>query len=491
MKAGNVPVVVFYTDNGLGLGHLTRLAAVATRAAGRFAPLFVTMSAGFTLLQNLGLAAEYFPSYGRLGITKREWEPLIASRLAEAISLFDVKAVVVDHVSPPRVFDELRAQFPNVTFIWSRRGLWQQDKNAGALPQGSSFDLVIEPGDLASPIDRGPTTQFRGSTTNTEPIVLIDRKDWLPRDKARELLNLPKDGRVVLVNLGDADQAELERMIAHTRSVVTQVSADTTHLFAPLHPLHTEEATPAEGLHRLPVYPVGRFLNAFDGAISTAGYNSFHEITGGGLPAVFVPHRGASIDDQRRRAEFASLCGRARWAPSVFDDDFGEAVEAMLHPAESKIAAAISGTLGGMRGAQQFADTLSVIATESQEAGIGHPQPAEAPTVGHGKRSGGDKKLLIATHLDDDDLARLAVRTDERDLKKMVMAVSHGDPKPLYDRGAVFESILTDGEWSGLGAGDYDEYVERRLDGIRERLGVSETDTAVGVANRQGRDEDR
>ena len=478
MPDNQAPVVLFYTDNGVGLGHLTRQAAVASRAKGRFVPLFVTMSVGFTLLRNLGIASEYFPSYGQLGITKREWEPLVAARLAEAIELFGVEAVVIDHVSPPHIFRKLRSQTPNVKFVWSRRGLWQSGKNAGALKQSRSFDLVVEPGDLASPIDQGPTTQFRASSTHTEPIVLIDREEFLPRDEARERLSLPLHGPTLLVSLGDSDPDEWNRMITHTRSVVSQVAGETTHRFAPLHPLHTEEGPALEGVHRLPVYPVARFLNAFDGAISTAGYNSFHEIVGSGLPAVFVPHRGASIDDQARRAEFASLSGRAQWAPTVFGEEFTDAVRQMLRPTEPALAASTTELLGSMRGAQEFADILSKVVADPPNERTSSADDVHDATVKHGGMAGTGRDLLVATHLDDDQLSRLVSTMDETDLEKTVVAVSQGDPQPLYDRGVVFESILNESEWSSMGTGSYQEYVDMRLTGMRRRFGVRDVVTA-------------
>ena len=127
------PSVLFYSDNGLGLGHLTRQAAIASQSRGAFQPLFVTMSAGYTLLRRMGLPAEYFPSYGRLGITKRQWEPLLALRLLETLQLGGTGVVVVDHVSPPMIFHHLRNIAPGVRLVWVRRGLWQPGKNAGSL----------------------------------------------------------------------------------------------------------------------------------------------------------------------------------------------------------------------------------------------------------------------------------------------------------------------------------------------------------------------
>ncbi len=463
---GHPPVVIFYTDNGLGLGHLSRQAAVASRADGAFQPLFLTMSAGFTLLRSLGIPGEYFPSYGRLGLERPQWEPLMAERLVETIRFTEASVVVIDHVSPPRILGALRAQIPGVKLVWSRRGLWQPGKNRGVERLSVNFDVVVEPGDVASPIDQGATVAVRDETVSISPVIMTDPDEMLGRNEARQHLGIPLEGRAVLVSLGDADPSEIGNLISHTRTVVDEVSPDQIHLFAPLHPLHGDRIPGTEGVVMRPVYPVARYLNAFDGAISTAGYNSFHEIVASGLPAVFVAHRGASIDDQPRRAEFAELCGRAHWAPEVYDDAFAAAVARMLRPDEAVIARKTTSILGEMKGAYQFAEFLAELARGSVPA---------APPTGSITRPGDSQRQMLLNVLDhdDDQLRRLASSLTPADIGESVFVVRDGNPKPIYDKGAVFESLLTEQEWSAVGRASYHDYVDDRLAGITRRYGTS------------------
>lgn len=470
---GQVPVVIFYTDNGLGLGHLTRQAAVASRAGGAFRPVFLTMSAGFTLLRSLGIPGEYFPSYGRLGIERPRWEPLMAERLLETISLTGASVVVVDHVSPPRILGSLREQIPDVRLVWSRRGLWKPGKNRGVERLSVNFDVVVEPGDLASPIDHGATVAVRHETIPISPVVMTDPDEMLPRDDARELLGLPAEGRAILVSLGDADPAEIGNLIAHARTVVDGVAPDQVHLFAPLHPLHGDRIPETDGVTMRPVYPVARYFNAFDGAISTAGYNSFHEIVASGLPAVFVPHRGASIDDQPRRAEFAALCGRAHWAEDVYSDAFQDAVAHMLRPGEPDVARKTTSVLGDMRGAYEFAELLTDLArSKSPTVARNALEPlsiAPGTRAGVESRSGGLMELL---EHDDEQLRDLASSMTPADVEESVFVVRDGNPKPIYDMGAVFESVMTEREWTSVGRGSYSAYLDTRLAGIMKRYGT-------------------
>lgn len=478
-NAESKPVVLFYTDNGLGLGHLTRQAAVALRANGEFRPVFLTMSAGYPLLRQLELPAEYFPSYGRLGITKQQWEPVISRRVLETIGYTGARVVVMDHVSPPSILRSVRARAKEVRFIWARRGLWQPGKNLGALRMSDSFDLVIEPGDLASPIDQGATVERRPQTKGTDPIILVDRSQYLTRSEARDELGIPQSGTAILVNLGDSDPAEIARLVSHTRLVATSVTTEPLHFFAPLHPLHGERIPRVEGVTMAPVYPIARYFNGFDAAVSTAGYNSFHEIIDSRLPAVFVPHRGASIDDQVRRAEFAALSGRAHWAPDILDPSFADAVRHMLRPGERAIAEMTTDVLGPMNGALEFAGIIADLARSSPASHSLAETPA-TPDRFRNRSTGVPRHdatttLIVALEHDSEQLSSLARLLASADAPSAVVLVRDGDAGSLYEGGIIFESAITETEWASVGRSSYSEYIETRIAEMTKRYEASRT----------------
>lgn len=465
-RSATTPVVLFYTDNGFGLGHLTRLAAVASRAQRRFRPYFLTMSAGYPLLRKLGFPAEYFPSYGALRLSKQQWEPLIEQRVLETIRITGACLVVVDHVSPPGVIDALRSKTDGVKFIWSRRGLWQPGRNLAALALSDSFDLIVEPGDLAAPIDQGPTTKRSHEIIPTEPVVMIDRDDFVPRDEAREVLRIPAGGRAVLINFGDSNQSEVEGLINLAVTTVKESVEDDIHFFAPLHPLHSGGTTRMDGVTMRPVYPVARYLNAFDAAISTAGYNSFHEIVGSALPALFLPRSNSRIDDQTRRAEFAALCGRAHWAPHAKGQLFTESVEKMMRPAEREIAEKTTSLLGDLRGSHEFADIVAAVLKASSGCwGVVREEPPPPLGGEQGLRT----TVVNAVELGDRQLRELASLLDSSETTRTIVLLGEADPSPLYAREIVFESVMSPTEWSSLGVGRYESYIESRLEGMAER----------------------
>jgi hypothetical protein len=296
--------VLFFTDNGHGLGHITRLMAVARHLPPSLVPTFLTLSETHPVVRQLGFPVEHFPSRHRLGIERERWEAMLRIRLDRALHTLRPAVLVVDHGLPPRALIAAARQ-AGVRLVWSRRGLWKPGRNADALALAPSFDAVIEPGDLASPADRGATRD--SDAYRVPPVTLVGRGDLMPRDRARAELGLPLDGPALLLQLAADDTT---RLGALTRQARQQLPARGLAIFVPRHPLHA--AAPAvEGVTSTAVYPLARHLRAFDAAVSMAGYNSFHELLMAGVPTVFVARETDTIDDQEGRARFAADAGAA------------------------------------------------------------------------------------------------------------------------------------------------------------------------------------
>jgi FkbM family methyltransferase len=388
----------------------------------------------------------------------------------------------------------LHASLPGVEFVWSRRGLWREGKNEGAFEVAKGFDVVIEPGDLAAPIDMGASATRRAGVMPIRPVVLVQPEQYLSRDEARTALGIPKEGRAILLNLNDSSSETLATLIEHAKQVIqTAAGNETIHFFAPLHPLHRESHATTEGVVFAPVYPVARYFNAFDGAVSMAGYNSFHEIVLSGLPAVFVAHSNTNVDDQQRRARFAELSGRAFWAPSLHSDEFERAIERMLLPDEPIIAAATAKELGAMTGAAEFADFLAEAVRRTgaspSEAGKSNGGQESRRGVGPAIRSGGnllataatpsELLLLDAVEHETPELealaAELATLQDDRPVLTPIFLIGRGSPRVLAERRFAFESVMTEAEWSLLEVDvDYPDYLRRRIEGMGSHYGTDQ-----------------
>jgi hypothetical protein len=72
---------------------------------------------------------------------------------------------------------------------------------------------------------------------------------------------------------------------------------------------------------------------------------------------------------------------------------------------------------------------------------------------------------------DDEGLRRLSISLDPDEVDRTIIVVRDGDPRPLYSRGFVFESVLTEREWSVVGGYSYSDYVGARIAGMMTRYG--------------------
>jgi UDP:flavonoid glycosyltransferase YjiC (YdhE family) len=217
---------------------------------------------------------------------------------------------------------------PRAWSAWLRRGLWREGSGAEALKREAGFDVVLEPGELAAAMDAGPTTTSRERTRSLAPVRLVDES--LTRDAARAALDLPEAGLRVLVQLGSGNNYDYAAARARVRQLL-QFLPDTT-LVEVSSPIAARPLAPADGVRHLAVYPLGRYLAAFDLAVSAAGYNGFHELLLGGVPTLFVPNEHPIMDDQGARARWAERRGLAFAAAADDPYAIGRKLALLLDP---------------------------------------------------------------------------------------------------------------------------------------------------------------
>lgn len=125
---------------------------------------------------------------------------------------------------------------------------------------------MIEPRDLADAFDAGLTPAQRDRARLVAPVHLLDEHEWLPRDLAREELDLDPMLPSVLVQLDSGNNFAygafrrllLERLLA--RPGLQVVIAEWR--------MAEEALKSIPGVSLLRTYPIGRYLNAFDAGFS-------------------------------------------------------------------------------------------------------------------------------------------------------------------------------------------------------------------------------
>lgn len=475
--------VLFVSDNGHGLGHVTRLMAIARRLPPNVRPVLLTLSEAHGTVRDQGFVVEYFPSAGRLGLSKTRWTSLFTRRLDDVLRRFRPEVVVVDHVAPATAFLAARHAHPRIRFVWSRRGLWRPGANSSAEDTRAWFHEVLEPGDLAAEADAGFTATDRDGVVMVDPITLLDTRELLPRHEARAALGLPANGPGVLLGLSADEPDDLEGLIDRAVRAVRRVGPD-AHLFAPRHPLHRDRLRDRPGVTMKAVYPVARYLRAFDVAIVAAGYNTSHEVVQAGVPGVFVPRATVSVDDQLMRAVVAERRGLGWYVPDLDDPRLDVALRAAFtgggaepERARANGADAAARFVAGLTERPGSVDPLPPPPTFDepyrQEARVrlrsGRPDVArEAP-----------RPVIDVVDLPDGDVAALAAQIGERQrdgepLKPVLLVAASTDISPLARRRLAYETVLADDEVRWLELPDSpSSYRSRRRQEVAELFGAS------------------
>jgi hypothetical protein len=318
------------TSNGIGMGHLARQAAVGLAGGHEARVTLLSMSVAVPVVTGLGIRGEYCPGPDRDWIPEQLWAQYLAARLQALAEEVDADVVVFDGVAPYRGITLARSRMPNTPFVWFRRGMWRRGVNEGQLWKSGLFDLVIEPGEIASAGDVGATSQ-RDDAVRVPPVSLVEVVERLDRTEAAEKLGLDPDRNTVLMTLGTGRLGEVAtpgRVIleALLEEPGWQVGVVTSSIANKEIPVSNRSAI----VEIKGVFPLARYLGAFDAAVSAAGYNAVHELIPAGLPTLLVPNTATRTDDQVSRAQEVARRGLALTADGADPSDLTAAVRHLL-----------------------------------------------------------------------------------------------------------------------------------------------------------------
>ncbi len=329
-QAGAGRSVMFVSSNGAGMGHLTRLLAMARRCGPGISPVFVSMSQAVSVVDSEGYPWEYIPSRGDLGIGNRRWNVLFERRIRELLQRRRPDAVVFDGTYPYDGLLAAAAELPGTRLVWSRRGMWRAGAPGAQLARSYRFDLVLEPGELAATHDHGATAS-RDDALRVGPVTLLDPDEQVDRADAARVLGVDPDRTTALVTLGAGNINDLSSDLG---LMVRRLAADPDLQVVLTRPVIAGEAGPvADRVRPVSVYPISRYLAVVDFAIAASGYNSFHELVGAAVPAAFVPNMATALDDQLGRARWAQESGAGLCLPEVTPATVDAVAERLTDPA--------------------------------------------------------------------------------------------------------------------------------------------------------------
>jgi hypothetical protein len=320
------PTVVLATTNGTGMGHLSRQLALAEASLGGMQPVIFSMSSAVPVVAGSEMRAEWCPGPRRGQVSRLVWDQYVSDRITALIREVGASAFVFDGVFPyDGVLRALR-RTPDVPFVWSRRGMWQKGKGNRNLRFRRLFAAVIEPGDLAGAGDVGRTAEL-DDADRLDPVTLVGVVPPLRRAQARAELGLDPDRPVLLLSLGSTRPNDLYAAYGRT---VERFTAAGWQVAVTSSPMTRSAPHPAGDVRVISVFPLVKYLAAFDAAVSASGYNAVHELLYSAVPTLLVPNADAALDDQRTRARVVAGNGLALAADPEHPDDFDAALDRLL-----------------------------------------------------------------------------------------------------------------------------------------------------------------
>ncbi|MGA9279225.1 UDP-N-acetylglucosamine--LPS N-acetylglucosamine transferase [Ilumatobacter sp.] len=305
--------VLLCKSNGAGLGHVTRMMAVAEQLGSEFDTTLFTLSAALPIPVNAGLRVEHLPSAGYLDTPGNAWHDLLEDRLEHLIARYRPHLIMFDGVHPYRgltnVLGRRRRRRP--VRVWMRRGMWKPGIRTTAIQLAEYFDHVVEPGDYAQSYDLGATAAAETGVHRVAPICYRGPNPPLDRAAACAHLGLDATQTNALIQLGAGAINDITSTLGQVVSKLNQrsvvVSVARSVLSAECHESTAGAAVVSE-------FPISRFFGAFDLAAIATGYNSFHEVLALGLPSIMVPNLDTATDDQDARSRWADEHGLGyRW----------------------------------------------------------------------------------------------------------------------------------------------------------------------------------
>lgn len=315
------PRVVFYAVNGLGLGHVTRLLAIA-RQVRKLLPaseiLFLTSSEADDVVAREGFAAFKVPSRtlrASAGLSSGTHARLVQTVTLNLLAAFAPHLLVVD-TFPAGTLQELLP-----VLRWDLRKAFvfraqKPDKAHSPAMQNTLrlYDRILiphAPGEETIPLPPGSDAVWTGA------ILIRGRDDALTRAQARMRLGIAPEARVLYLTWGGGGDAAAGRVMEQMMQVVADCPEWMPVVSEP--PLDFASRLRQSGVQTVRHFPLAEWFPAFDAAVASAGYNTVNELLHFGIPAILLPFERA-LDDQFARAERVAQANAGICFPS-FDAD--------------------------------------------------------------------------------------------------------------------------------------------------------------------------
>lgn len=301
--------IVFFPTNGVGLGHFTRLFAVAKRVREQDPDVeivFVTTMAALHLLESEGIPSYHLPgAYMFNDMSSAEWNAITEELLATVFEIHRPSVFVFDGAFPYRGMLNAIKNREGLTNVWLRRGAFKKGGTKIPVDSIEHFDHILRPGDSVEVSVE--EINFNTPVTHLKPILLAKPEDLLSRREARLRLGLPIDAIAVYIQLGAGKINDIEDQLGMSIRLLNEY--ENVHIVVGESIIGDRLKLTGTHVRIIRDYPNSLLFNAFDFAIMAGGYNSYHEAIAFTLPTLFIPNLNTGMDDQLERVNAGEASG--------------------------------------------------------------------------------------------------------------------------------------------------------------------------------------
>ncbi|MBL8474342.1 MAG: hypothetical protein JNM98_21320 [Rhodocyclaceae bacterium] len=354
------PRALFLNMNGSGMGHLNRCLAYARRLQGRMKPVFFSLASAIEVIEHMGFEADYFVSHFWSASPTFAWNSELAIRFGMVLERVRPAVVVFDGTWPFQGFMTACAAYGAPALVWSNRGLLKPD--AGAVPiDVGAFDLVIQPGELNATREKS-SIAGSGNKIVVPPVCLLDETEILDRASARRELELSEEGRYALFSLGPGNLKDVSG-IGH--ALIRLCQARSYEVVWARAPISIRDVDLPAGVKAVSLYPLARYMRAFDAFVGAAGYNTCCEVVLAQIPSLLVPNLQL-VDDQAARARIVATLAPALVSSCESEAECRSAIDTLLALPAAKASARPHAIR--MDGARLAADRICALAANAEPA---------------------------------------------------------------------------------------------------------------------------
>ena len=323
--------LLFLPTNGTGLGHMTRLLAIAKRVR-KLNPeikiIFFTTSYASAAIVAEGFESYYFPSRDLCleEVVSNLWNSALERALTQVVAYYRPKCLVFDGTFPYLGIMNGMSVCEKIKKIWVKRGNNKIEDSEKVKKKEDYFDLIIEPGEAGTQAIKNDKYYY------CNPIVYMSKDELLERKEARMRLEIPEDELAIYIQLGAGKINSIQDEI----SSIIDALEKKYEVYIVVGESVIGKQLQIRGKHMKIIreYPNSKYFNAFDVAFSAAGYNTFHELLYFGVPSVFIPNPKTQKDSQINRAEGAKNLGAAHVIYDCEEEKIQQAFEAAIQNSE-------------------------------------------------------------------------------------------------------------------------------------------------------------